>query len=348
MIRALRWGSDATRGEPAELATLPPAAELPDGACYWIDACDPTTEEEELILGRLVPVHPLTREDAEGPCHHRGPLLPKVEGFPDYLFVLTDPLPGPVADTPPGKAPPTRAPRDHLAAVLTAKALVTLRSSELDCVNRAWDRAAKRADPARRGPDSLLHAVLDAMVDDYAPILEALAERLDTLEAKLFRRPTSRVLTQLLAMRREVALMRKTLDSELAVVTRLSRNEFDLIDARESTYYRDVSDHLTRYAALAEQSQDTISDLMHLHLAANSNRLNEVMKVLTMTSTVVLPMTLVAGIYGMNFNQLPGQHDPFGFWEAVGAMALLGVAAIGYFAWRGWLRLPLVKRARRP
>ena len=343
MIRALHWGREAARGEPVAAEKLVPAAELPAGECYWIDVCDPTPDEEELVLGKLVPVHPLTREDAEGPCHSRGPVMPKVEEFPGYLFVLTDPLPGAAAS--PGE-PPRHPPRDHLAAVLTAKALVTLRSKPLDCVERAWTRAARRGDPARRGPDSLLHAVLDAMVDDYAPILDAITTRLDALEATLFRRPTSRVLNRLLGMRREVALLRRTLDSEQGVVARLSRNEFDLIDSHEASYYRDVSDHLRRYSAVAEQSQETISDLMHLHLAANSNRLNEVMKVLTMTSTVVLPMTLVAGIYGMNFSNLPGQHSPYAFWEAIGAMALMGVAALAYFAWRGWVRLPLVGKSR--
>ena len=343
MIRALHWAADGPP-EAVPVEKLAAAASLPGGEYYWLDLCAPTPADEERVLAELVPVHPVTREDAAGPCRGGGPDLSKIEAFADYLFVATNPAPADLfADAP---APPRRAPREQLAAVVTRTALVTLHARPLPCIDRAWGRAKLHAD--RGGPDWLLHLVLDALVDDYAPLFDAIDERLDDLEASLLRARHGRAIPRLLALKRKTALLNRSLATGHEVVARLARGEFSVIDARERAYYRDAAEHLAHYAGLAEQAQEAVSDLMHLHLAASSNRLNEVMKVLTMTSTVILPMTLIAGVYGMNFDRLPGQHDAGGFYYALAAMVGCAAAALGYFSWRGWVKLPLAKRRRRP
>src|SRR5262249_33461506 len=154
------------------------------------------------------------------------------------------------------------------------------------------------------GPDYLFHLILDAMVDDYAPIVDRVSSQLDKLEHRVFQDPSPKVLARMLRLKRLVSRMRKTLILEREVLARLMRGEFQLVEDREIAYYRNVYDHLVRYTELIESAREMVSDLMQTHLAAASNRLNRVMKFLTTISTIILPMSLIAGIYGMNFKKM--------------------------------------------
>ncbi len=347
MIRVLRWDAANRCAQSVDVADLPPAATLAGEQCYWVDVCAPTPAETDRVFAAFMPVHTLTRGDVAKEARGDGAHLPKVEEFPDYLFVITNPLPPDVGSPPPGAdeaaVTPTRdrrldqSERPQLAAVLTRTVLITHHAAPLDCVERAWAHASRHGDATRRGPDYLFHLVLDAMVDDYEPVVESIADRLDALETELFQRPTPAVLAHLLRLKRKVQFLRKTLVLEREVLARLIRGEFELIDDREMAYYRNVYDHLVRYAELTESTREMVSDLVQTHLSAASNRLNEVMKVLTMTSTVVLPMTLVAGVYGMNFDWMPALKSENGFYVACGLMALTAIGSLGYFRWRGWV-----------
>jgi magnesium transporter len=159
------------------------------------------------------------------------------------------------------------------------------------------------------------------------------------MEGRIFRDPSPKLLARLLRLKRLVTGLRKTLILEREVLARLIRGEFDLVDEREVVYYRNVYDHLVRYTELVESAREMVSDLMETHLSAVSTRLNQVMKVLTMISTVVLPMTLVAGIYGMNFeeNVWPDFKSGWGFPFAIGTMLALGVGSLAFFRWRKWI-----------
>lgn len=352
MIHVLRWDPAAHTGRRLDPSELPAAhAELSDEDSLWIDLDNPTPEEEDLVFRRFLPVHPLTLEDVTKPRREpsEGAHLPKVEEFKDYLFVIVNPLPpgfSPAAngdkDPPPAEAAPVRdlrarRLRPQLSAVMTHRVLVTHHYDALASVDEVRSYAARHEECARRGPDYLFHLILDQMVDEYAPVVEGIADRLDRLEDRLFRKPTREVLVQLLRMKRQVSYLRKTLLLEREVLARLNRGEFDLVDQREIAYYRNVYDHLVRYTELIESAREMVSDLTQSHLAAVSNRLNEIMKVLTMISTVVLPMTLIAGVYGMNFKHMPELDWPYGYPFALGLMVLTGVVAFAWFRRRGWL-----------
>ena len=344
MIHVLRWDPATHTGRRLDPSELPAShAELNGDDAIWIDLDNPTPEEEERVLRQFLPVHPLTLEDVTKPRRHpaEGAHLPKAEEFKDYLFVIVNPLPPEVGPAAPTGTPDSkvRRRRPQLSAVMTERALVTHHYDQLPAVGEVRAYAARHEECARRGPDYLFHLILDRMVDEYTPVVERIADRLDRLETGMFRRPSREVLARLLRLKRRVSFLRKTLILEREVLARLTRGEFDLVDPREIAYYRNVYDHLVRYTELIEAAREMVSDLMQSHLAAVSNRLNEIMKVLTMISTVVLPMTLIAGVYGMNFeaNVWPDFKSSWGFPFAIAAMALTGVVAFVWFRRRGWL-----------
>jgi magnesium transporter len=355
MLTVYRWDGTAGACRRGGAESLPESAAAVTGEEFvWVDLSDPTTEEEDTVFGRFLKVHTLTLEDITRVRRQpeSGAHFPKAEEFPDYLFVIVNPLPPgliklaeahgqPVEGaTPlPSAARMLRRHRPQLSAVLTPNVLVTHSTASLQCVESARQYLERHGTSARRGPDYVFHIVLDAMVDEYAPVVEWVATRLDRLETRVFTRPTSKVLARILRLKRVVTGMRKTLILEREVLARLTRGEFDLVEEREIVYYRNVYDHLVRYTELIEAAREMVSDLGETHLAAVSNRLNQIMKVLAMISTIVLPMTLIAGVYGMNFeeNVWPDyKTSKWGFAFALGLMALTGIVSLALFRWRKW------------
>ncbi len=350
MISIQHWDAAAKTCSACPTTELPPSSDAisPDDV-WWIDLSDPTPEEEETVLVKFFHIHPLTREDITRirNAEDKGSHLPKVEEFPDYLFVIVNPLPPGLDQLLRGNpkdggrsAAEILAKRQHrpqLSAVLSERVLITHHYQPLDCVIAARSHLDRHGEAASRGPDFLFHHVLDAMVDEYAPVVDRIAARLDALETRLFRDPSPRLLARLLRLKRIVTGLRKTLILEREVLARLIRGEFSLVEAREVVYYRNVYDHLVRYTELLEGAREMVSDLLQTHLAAVSTRLNQIMKVLTMISTTVLPMTLIAGIYGMNFKHMPELEWPYGYPMAIGIMLGLGLASLAFFRWRKWL-----------
>jgi magnesium transporter len=228
--------------------------------------------------------------------------------------------------------------RPQVSAVITRNVLVTHATAPVECVAATHQHLERHGNAAGRGPDYLFHIVLDAMVDEYAPVVEWVAGQLDRLEMRIFTHPTAKLIARILRLKRVVTGMRKTLIIEREVLARLIRGEFALVEEREIAYYRNVYDHLVRYTELIEAAREMVSDLGETHLAAVSNRLNEIMKVLAMISTIILPMTLISGIYGMNFHQgMPELEWEYGYPFALGLMVLIGIISFVFFRWKKWI-----------
>ncbi len=356
MIRLFCWDPGAKTGVCSVQPELPPrAADVTGDAMLWIDLQNPTPEEETRVLKDFLAIHPLTFDDITRPRRlpEEGAHLPKVEEFGDYLCVIVNPLPWEICDPDRGTPPDfneTIEPgvarkgqlrigwkRPQLSGIITRNILITHHYDELPCVSAVCNYVQRRAETASRGPDYLFHLILDEMVDEYAPVVERFGERLDRMETRLFARPTRQTLSHLLKLKRQVIFLRKTLILEREVLARLVRGEFELVQPDERVYYRNVYDHLVRYTELIEGAREMVSDLMQSHLAAASNKLNEIMKVLTMISTIILPLTLIAGIYGMNFKHMPETDWQHGYFYALGFMLLTALGTLGIFRWRKWI-----------
>lgn len=345
MLTIYLWDSKAKRGQwlPPEALTTRRDELRATQDTLWIDLFDPTPEEERLVYDGFFNIHPLTREDITKPRREPGvlPHFPKVEEFADYLFIIVNPLRLELADHI-GKI------REHLglddsaastqlSALLTHTLLITHHYEVVISIEEAQTFLRKHEGPAERGPDYLFHLILDAMVDQYAPVLDHFDHCIDSFEARVLEEPTTSRCQTLLQLKHDIVSLRKTLIYEREVLARLCRGEFSLIDAREMVYYRNVYDHLVRFTELIESSREMVSDLMQTSLAAAANRLNEVMKVLTMISTMVLPMTLVAGIYGMNFKHMPELEWIHGYPVALGLMLIMGVGGYTLFRLKKWI-----------
>lgn len=337
MISIYRWNLANRTGTWLESGAIPePDALRSPTDIWWIDLQAPTLAEEEAIFRKLLPIHTLSLEDITKPRREPDtlPHFPKVEEFPDYLFVVVNPL---------DKLPSqnngqfSRGCARQLSAVLTHTVLITHHYEPLECVEALRSYLKKHDHMVERGPDYLFHIALDAMVDEYAPTLDRVTDHLDTIEEQVFNRPRSEQLSHLLQLKRDIIALRKTLILEREVLARLTRGEFALIDDREIAYYRNVYDHLVRYNELIEASREMVTDLMQTHLAAVSNKMNQIMKTLTMISTIILPMSLVAGIYGMNFELMPEIKWTFGYPFSLLLMTIIGIIGFGFFRWMKWI-----------
>jgi len=345
MIHVYCWNAADKTGtwHGAEALTAPPDATR----VVWIDLENPTDAEERLVFGSVCLVHPLTLEDITRLRRFpdEAPHLPKVEEFRDYLFVLVNPLHPRTHDHVQQQRPerPDGSMLTQLSAILTKELLVTHHMLTLPAVTETRDCLNRGAIQPERGPDYLFHLVLDKVVDFYAPVMECLEDHLDEIEAAVFAKPTPRLFQRIMTFKQIIAGLRKSLQIEREVVIRLSRAEFVLIDEREAVYYRNVLDHLTRFIEMIELTREQVHDLIEMHLASQSNRMNEIMKVLAIISTVTLPMTLVAGIYGMNYNLVPTNVDGTwwkevgGFWFALAMMCVAGFVPLWIFRLRKWL-----------
>lgn len=352
MISIYHWNCSTKEGHWQDEACLPNAraVDLPPNDLIWIDLDDPSEEEEGYVFDRFLPIHTLTREDITKPRREpeQGAHFPKVEEFQDYLFVIVNPLRPSLLQRAKKKMsaePPVvnRKSRVNvqLSAVMVPNVLVTHHQEHLPSVEQVKQALFLHCEHASRGPDFVFHLILDAFVDEYAPVIDRVADRLDLIESKLFADLSSNLIRRLLRMKRLIVALRKTLILEREVLARLTRGEFRLVDAREIAYYRNVYDHLARYTELIEGAREMVTDLMQTHLSAMSNKMNGIMKTLAMISTLILPMTLVSGIYGMNFDHIPEIHSEWGqrwgYPLALGMMGMVGVGALFLFYWKKWI-----------
>jgi len=186
------------------------------------------------------------------------------------------------------------------------------------------------------GPDYLAYSIIDNVVDNYYVVLEQLGDRIDALEDELMANPTPETLRTVYNMKREILHLRKSIWPLREVVGGLQR-ENDLVRPSTGVYLRDVYDHIIQVVDVVETYRDTISGMLDIYLSSMSNRMNEVMKVLTVIATMFMPLTFLAGIYGMNFRDMPELKWPWGYPALWAVMIVVAVGMLIYFRRRQWL-----------
>jgi magnesium transporter len=308
-------------------------------AVVWVDLENPSTEEEDLYLGEIFDFHPLAIQDCrrERLNPERGDHLPKVEDYDRYLFSIINPI-----DAVPRTTKEQGEPRFYLETrqlnVFLGECFIVTHHYE-PCAAITLAHASRQKNPGliHRGPDYLYHMILNDIVDQYSPILDEYDLYIDELEEEIFHQPNGRTLAKILDMKREIFRLRRITVYQREMVFRLSRGDYDLITQEEIAYYRNVFDHLVRAADLTESYRDVLTGLIDAYLSMTSNRMNEIMKVLTIISTVFLPLTFIVGLYGMNFTFMPELHWRYGYLFAW----VLMIATVGlmlfFFRKKRWL-----------
>jgi magnesium transporter len=318
------------------LKELSNCLQQPADGFLWVDLDDPNEAEEETVLLSLFDFHPLAIEDCRHGKEEEGH-LPKVEEFGDYLFVIFNPV---------ESAQPSEAPRTsykltiktaQLSAFLSRRALVTHHYKYLRSIAYASQLIGKNPQSLGRGPDYLFHIIIDDIVDNYTPILDRLDEVIDNMEDEVFHQATQRTMARILHLKKNIVTVRRIAFYQREMLNRLSRGEFTLITRDEMIYYRNVYDHLVRMVDLADSYRDTVSGLLDAYLSVTSNNLNQVMKVLTIISTVFLPLSVITGFFGMNFQYLPGATWEYGVLATLIFMAAVSASMLLLFKRRKWM-----------
>lgn len=310
----------------------------------WIDLNDPTPEEEDLILAETMHFHHLAildcRRERLTPGH--GDHLPKVEDFGRYLYSIINPIELD-EDAAKQRIESTQVKTKQLNVFLGERFIVTHHYETSHAVSKVIATCAKNPLHLERGPDYVYHLILDNIVDRYTPILDIFDAHIDRLEDEIFHKSDSRTLAKVLHMKRQVFNLRRITSYQREMVYRLSRGEFNLITNDEIAYYRNVFDHLVRAAELTESYRDVLTSLLDAYLSMSSNRMNEIMKVLAVISTFFLPLTFIAGVYGMNFDpdtsplNMPELRWFFGYPFSLLLMVGTAIVMFVYFKRKKWL-----------
>lgn len=290
----------------------------------WVDLAAPSIPEM-LILSDTFAFHPLSVEDARADLHY-----PKIEAYDGYLYAI---LHG-IAFHDEGEDFQTQ----DVDFFIGHNYLVTVHNGRSRSIVELQENAVRNPKVMAEGPVGLFHRIIDTMVDHYRPEVEKLEDRLDSLEAEAFDRPNPETIRKILCEKRRVSGLRRIVMPQRDVVSRLARRDFVDISTDMSFRFRDLYDHLQRLADDTMIFQDRITGILDAYLSNVSNRLNEVMKVLTVFTTVFMPLTLISGIYGMNIAlpHMPG-NDGAQFWEVMVVMAVIVLAMLAFFRRKRWI-----------
>jgi magnesium transporter len=318
----------AVRGE-GELMQDLSADELPrllalSDVKLWVDIAGEMTQDDLRVVRDVFKFHPLAIEACFGEREH-----PKAESYDGYIYVITHGL----TEGATAEATDTI----ELDAFLGKQFLVTYHAKPSRSVAAVRDMVQRGGDPLRRGPVLVFHTILEQQVERIEPVLDDTEERLAELEERVMRRPRPGDLAGLLAMRRNILRLRRWVTKERDVVLRLARNEFGLVGPHEAMLFRDVHDSLIRFTDLLENYRELTTSVQEAYLTMANNRLNETMKYLTLFTAVLMPLTVIAGIYGMNFEHMPELKWRHGYPMAIGVMLATAFGVIWFFRRKGWI-----------
>jgi magnesium transporter len=293
------------------------------GFVTWVDVIDPT-DEDLASLAEEFNFHPLAIEDCTHP-HQR----PKVEEYPGYYFLVLYEAELVGADD----ALELR----ELNIFLGANYLVTVHSRPiraLEIARRLWSGWTDREEG---GAGILTYLLIDAIVDDYMSLLDLLSERIDDLEDQIFGDFQPTALEQIFRIKKQLLFLRRSISPLRDVFNTLLRREQPIFARETHVYFQDVFDHIIRVADTIDTMRDMLSSAMDAYLSVAGTRMNVVMKRLTSISTILMSVTLIAGIYGMNFVMMPELRWRYGYVGALSSMVLVGVALYFYLKKIKWL-----------
>jgi magnesium transporter len=299
-------------------------AAIKAGKCVWVELERQTAEADKLLAD--LGLHPLTIEDIWSTSSH-----PKVDDFPHYLYVVIHGI---------GSAKRNKLELVEVDVLIGPNWVISHDRDGLvaDDVGTELDHSPRLL---QKGAAWLAHALLDRAVDRYLPIIDQLDSEIEDLENDVIEKAGTprgkRILTRILEFKRLLQGLRRMSIHQREILLRLARGEYEELPPEVLPFYRDVYDHFLRIQDIAEGYRDLVTSCLDAYLSVQSNRMNEVMKTLTLMSTVMLPLTFIAGVYGMNFETMPELKWELGYPFAILLMLMVALGIMFYFWHKGWI-----------
>lgn len=314
-----------------------PAVAVEGEGVLWLDLQSPTQEEMDL-LAKTYHLHPTVVRACLHPEHR-----PKIKEFPGHLFLVMNSVargaseggPKKTAGDPVQELKRWRA--QELDVILTERVMITVHPEPVPAVSALWQRMAK-AGEGRPALDYLIYSLSEAVTAGYYVMLDRIDHQIDEMETQIFEGETSRGLVdRLFTLKRQILSVRKTLAPQRDAFSALMRREFGLFGQESHAYFVDLYEHNLRLFDLIDTYRDLISSSLDAYLSVVNNKMNDIMKILTITSVVMLPLSVISGIFGMNFAHMPFLQSPYGFWATMVVMLIVSVGMVLYFRKRKWL-----------
>jgi magnesium transporter len=315
-------------GEGKQLENDIPLADIStilgrDDHLLWLDVVDPTPDDMRLLAEEFA-FHPLALEDVR--VRHQRPKIELYDGFIFIVFYAMESR----ADQPLVLI--------ELSLFVGKNYVVTVHQETLPLLAEVRDRWQQNiAEIGSRGVALLLYSILDAIVDGYFPCVDDISDQIENLEAGIFEHFDTATQQAIFRLKKELLAIRRVVAPERDVLNVLLRRESPILDPGTLVYFQDVYDHVLRVTDAVDTYRDLMSSALDSYLSVTSNRLNQVMKTLTASSIILMSMTLVASIYGMNFIHMPELHWRFGYAYALGLMVVIGVSLGTLFRRIDWL-----------
>ncbi|MFB2770309.1 magnesium/cobalt transporter CorA [Pelatocladus sp. BLCC-F211] len=308
------------------------ASYLDTKSVTWVDVRGLGSEDILQRLGQVFELHPLVLEDVVNV-----PERPKVEDYEDQLVIIARMV------IPKKKSHGFHS--EQVSFVLGKHYLLTVQEEpKRDCFEPVRSRIFKnKGIICKSGPDYLTYALLDAIIDGFFPVLEKYGERIEDLEDEVIAQPTPKTLRKIYKVKRELLQLRRAIWPQRNALHRLIQDDSEMISHEVRMYLRDCYDHAVQVIDMVETYRELASGLMDVYLSAVSNRMNEIMKLLTVISVIFIPLTFIAGVYGMNFNtekspyNMPELNWYWGYPACLLVMALIAFILLYIFWRRGWL-----------
>lgn len=276
-------------------------------------------------IGNCFNIHSLTLEDILNTKQR-----PKMEDFTEYTFLTLKMFHYCEEDT--------KMCTEQVSLILGSHVVISFQEGEGNVFDPVKKRIRNEKSIIRKmGADYLTYALVDAIVDNYFVILEALGEAIDDVQEELLTDPTTEVLETIQTLKREMIMLRKSVWPLREVVSKLERGESPLIKESTLIYLRDVYDHTIQVIDTVETFRDMLSGMLDIYLSSVSNKMNEIMKVLTIIATIFIPLTFLAGIYGMNFRYMPELEKQWSYPVVLAFMGVIGLLMVTYFRRKKWL-----------
>ena len=295
----------------------------------WVDLEILSSEDlhaAENVLINHFKFHHLTVEDCRETRNQ-----PKVEEFPNYLFFIVHGIKN--------ETNTANFVTKELDGYLGENFVITVRNEHFRSIEDVKRHVISNTQISKRGSAYLLHQILDRIVDMYMPLVDDFDVAINEFEDRVFemKNADNRILEEIMDLRRSVARLKRVSARQLEVLYRISHGEFPQIPENVLPFFRDVHDHLLRISDLAESYRDLVGGLFEIHFSVTANKTNEVMKLLAVFSAILLPLSLVAGIYGMNFENIPELHSKYGYFFSLLVMFVIAASLLVYFWRKGWI-----------